>query len=109
MDEVTASKLPQVRAGVFGQDVEPQQETVGAEQAVAMPRLWKAGETAPTLSPPRERVASGLPGSPPTDTTDAGTGTVTAQGENLPNEGKDKAFDNSSGTKWLDFGRKPSR
>jgi hypothetical protein len=30
-------------------------------------------------------------------------GTVAARGENLPNEGKLKAFDNSNSTKWLDF------
>lgn len=37
------------------------------------------------------------------DTTDAGTGTITAQGENGVNEGRAKAFDNDTGTKWLDF------
>ena len=37
------------------------------------------------------------------DTTDDGTGTITARGENLPNEGAAKAFDNSTATKWLDF------
>jgi hypothetical protein len=30
-------------------------------------------------------------------------GTVTARGENAPNENKEKAFDGSSSTKWLDF------
>jgi hypothetical protein len=37
------------------------------------------------------------------DTTDDGTGTIGARGEYLPNEGKAKAFDNSTSTKWLDF------
>jgi len=38
------------------------------------------------------------------DTTDDGTGTISARGENLPaGEGMDKAFDNLTGTKWLDF------
>ncbi len=31
------------------------------------------------------------------------TGIVTARGENPPNEGRDKAFDGFTGTKWLDF------
>ena len=39
----------------------------------------------------------------PSDTTDDGLGTVTAQGENGENEGMLKAFDNQPGTKWLDF------
>jgi hypothetical protein len=39
----------------------------------------------------------------PYDTTDDGLGTVTAQGENGLGEGKLKAFDNDSSTKWLDF------
>jgi hypothetical protein len=38
------------------------------------------------------------------DLTDNLTGIITARGENLPNEGKDKAFDNNAtGTKWLDL------
>ncbi|MGA2916665.1 MAG: metallophosphoesterase [Sedimentisphaerales bacterium] len=37
------------------------------------------------------------------DTTDDGTGTISARGENLPNEGAAKAFDNNTATKWLDF------
>jgi hypothetical protein len=37
------------------------------------------------------------------DTTDDGLGTITARGENLPDEGMAKAFDNSTATKWLDF------
>jgi hypothetical protein len=37
------------------------------------------------------------------DTTDDGTGTISARGENLPNEGMAKAFDNNTATKWLDF------
>jgi hypothetical protein len=37
------------------------------------------------------------------DTTDDGTGTISARGENLPSEGMAKAFDNSTATKWLDF------
>jgi hypothetical protein len=39
----------------------------------------------------------------PYDTTDAGTGTITARGENGINEGGAKAFDNDTETKWLDF------
>ncbi|MCG8569711.1 MAG: discoidin domain-containing protein, partial [Spirochaetes bacterium] len=39
----------------------------------------------------------------PIDRTDNPGGTVTARGENLPNEGMDKAFDNDINTKWLDF------
>ncbi len=39
----------------------------------------------------------------PFDTTDAGTGIITAQGEHGPSEGKEKAFDNNLNTKWLDF------
>mgnify|MGYP001220100863 FL=1 len=38
-----------------------------------------------------------------TDTTDDQTGTITAQGDNPPNETKAKAFDNSTSTKWLDY------
>jgi hypothetical protein len=37
------------------------------------------------------------------DTTDDGTGTISAHGQNLPSEGMAKAFDNSTATKWLDF------
>jgi len=37
------------------------------------------------------------------DTTDDGTGTISANGQNLPNEGMAKAFDNNTATKWLDF------
>ncbi|MDD5134466.1 MAG: hypothetical protein PHP01_03525, partial [Phycisphaerae bacterium] len=37
------------------------------------------------------------------DTTDDGTGIISAFGENLPDEGMTKAFDNSNSTKWLDF------
>ncbi len=37
------------------------------------------------------------------DTTDPQTGTITARGENPPNETRLQAFDNSLGTKWLDF------
>jgi hypothetical protein len=37
------------------------------------------------------------------DTTDDGTGTISARGENLPSEGMAKAFDNNTATKWLDF------
>ena len=43
-------------------------------------------------------VAAGL-----SDTTDDLTGTISARGENLPNEGMAKAFDNLTSTKWLDF------
>ncbi len=39
----------------------------------------------------------------PSDTTDSGTGTITAQGENGSSESKEKAFDNNINTKWLDF------
>lgn len=39
----------------------------------------------------------------PYDTTDDQTGTVTAQGQNPPNETASKVFDNSASTKWLDF------
>ena len=42
-------------------------------------------------------------GSGLSDTTDDGLGTITANGENLPNEGMAKAFDNTTATKWLDF------
>ncbi len=38
-----------------------------------------------------------------TDTTDDQTGTITAQGQNPPNETAVNAFDNSTSTKWLDF------
>ncbi len=38
-----------------------------------------------------------------TDTTDDQTGTITAQGDNPPNETKAKAFDNLTSTKWLDY------
>ena len=38
------------------------------------------------------------------DTTDPQNGTITARGENLPIEGKTKAFDNDIYSKWLDFG-----
>jgi hypothetical protein len=49
-------------------------------------------------------IAAGL-----SDTTDDGTGTISARGEYLPNEGKAKAFDNSTSTKWLDFSSPPNR
>ena len=39
----------------------------------------------------------------PYDTTDDQTGTITAQGQNSPNETAVRAFDNSTSTKWLDF------
>lgn len=39
----------------------------------------------------------------PYDTTDEGAGTVTARGNNPPDEVALKAFDNTTGTKWLDF------
>ena len=39
----------------------------------------------------------------PYDTTDDQTGTITAQGQNSPNELAANAFDNSTSTKWLDF------
>ncbi|NIS80349.1 MAG: hypothetical protein GTO14_09120, partial [Anaerolineales bacterium] len=37
------------------------------------------------------------------DTTDDGTGTISARGDNPPNETMDEAFDNLTSTKWLDF------
>jgi hypothetical protein len=37
------------------------------------------------------------------DTTDDGTGTISARGDNPPNETMYEAFDNLTGTKWLDF------
>jgi hypothetical protein len=40
---------------------------------------------------------------PAVDTTDDLKGTITAYKENPPNEGKEKAFDNQTGTKWLGF------
>lgn len=40
---------------------------------------------------------------PVIDTTDDLKGTITARGENGSAEGKEKLFDNQSGTKWLDF------
>lgn len=40
---------------------------------------------------------------PAVDTTDDLKGTITARGENGSGEGKEKLFDNQSGTKWLDF------
>ena len=39
----------------------------------------------------------------PYDTTDDQSGTITAQGQNSPNETAVKAFDDSASTKWLDF------
>ncbi len=39
----------------------------------------------------------------PYDSTDDQTGSVTAQGENSPDETAANAFDNSNSTKWLDF------
>jgi hypothetical protein len=55
--------------------------------------IWQFSTSAPGLS----------------DTTDDMTGTVTAQGQNLPSgEGAAQAFDNSTSTKWLDFSFKPS-
>jgi len=47
--------------------------------------------------------ASGGAGTGPYDTTDDGQGTITAQGENPPNEVAADAFDNDPATKWLDF------
>jgi hypothetical protein len=43
-----------------------------------------------------------LNGTPVTITAD-GLGTITARAENGTNEGKEKAFDQNAGTKWLDF------
>jgi hypothetical protein len=48
-----------------------------------------------------EAVAS--PSAAAVDTTDDLKGTITASGENAPNEGKEKAFDNQAATKWLNF------
>ena len=39
----------------------------------------------------------------PGDTTDDHLGTITAQGQNSPNEVASNAFDNSPASKWLDF------
>jgi PKD repeat protein len=39
----------------------------------------------------------------PYDTTDAGQGTITAQGDHPANETMAKAFDNDPATKWLDY------
>ncbi len=44
----------------------------------------------------------------PYDTTDDGLGTITAQGEIGSFQGKEKAFDNSRGSKWLDLAPDPS-
>lgn len=39
----------------------------------------------------------------PTDVTEGGTGTITAQSDNAPGEGVANLIDNSAATKWLDF------
>ena len=51
-------------------------------------------------------VAAVIPGvQSATDTTNDGTGTITSESQNSGSgEGNDKAFDNSSGSKWLAFG-----
>lgn len=56
---------------------------------------------APVALPPP--AAATTPALPVIDTTDDLKGTITARGENAPGEGKEKAFDNQSGSKWLDF------
>jgi PKD repeat protein len=63
-----------------------------------------APASAPQLVQFTAQAVGGNVGNPPTDTTDVGTGTISAQGENLgAQEGAAQAFDNSSSTKWLDF------
>lgn len=57
---------------------------------------------APAPLPPPAAVPS-TPALPVIDTTDDLRGTITARGDNGPAEGKEKAFDNQSGSKWLDF------
>ncbi len=49
------------------------------------------------------QAAGGNGARAPYDTTDDGYGTITAQGDNPPNESAAKAFDNTTATKWLDF------
>lgn len=46
---------------------------------------------------------AGTVAGPVVDTTDDLKGSITARGDNGANEGKEKAFDNQSGSKWLDF------
>src|SRR5260370_38706758 len=51
-------------------------------------------------------VSGHLPDTPNasgSDTTDPQNGTITARGDNPPNETRFQAFDDSLGTKWLDF------
>jgi len=53
---------------------------------------------APTAPPAPTSATSTLP---VIDTTDDLKGTITARGENAPNETKEKAFDNQTSSKWL--------
>lgn len=63
-----------------------------------------APSSAPQLVQFTAQAFGGNVGNAPTDTTDAGTGTISAQGQNLAaQEGAAQAFDNSISTKWLDF------
>lgn len=63
-----------------------------------------APSSAPQLVQFTAQATGGNVGLPPFDTTDAATGTVTAQGENTAaGEGGRQAFDNATTTKWLDF------
>jgi hypothetical protein len=48
-------------------------------------------------------VSPSVPEPPGVDTTDDLKGTITAGSEKAPDEGKEKAFDNQPGSKWLAF------
>ncbi len=61
------------------------------------------GGGAPLLVQFTGAATGGSANQPPYDTTDDHQGTITAQGENPPNEVATNAFDDSVATKWLDF------
>ena len=63
-----------------------------------------ATPTNSTSAPLTVQFAASASGGPPaSDTTDDHVGTITAQGQNSPNEMATNAFDNILSSKWLDF------
>jgi PKD repeat protein len=76
--------------------------TVGSPLAGGLTATPPIGTT-PLFVQFSSQAAGGNPSRPAFDTTEDQRGTVTAQGDNPPNETAPKVFDNNSATKWLDF------
>jgi len=69
----------------------------------AMCAASSSNGAAPLLVQFSAQAAGGNPSRAPYDTTDDHYGTVSAQGDNPPNEVMACAFDDNTATKWLDF------